>query len=176
MHVCYWRKGFVITSVCRMAARCSLAVRDSLSTSMCCLQSEFWLLRVSNFVCRASSSDSFFDNSCLSWSIYRWILNRGKVQVITYTTECFAMMPCNCVCEKKNEEAFLYQVVSESVQLLLYFHECAFLSLKMHLGLTPLHFSFIIHHLFIIDEKRSKDRWTKLWLVCAWSANASNWK
>lgn len=60
---------FNITSVCRMAARCSLAVRDSLSTSICCLQSEFWLLRVSSFVCKASSSDSFFDNSCFSWSI-----------------------------------------------------------------------------------------------------------
>lgn len=62
-----------ITSVCRMAARCSLAVRDSFSTSICCLQSEFWLLRVSSFVCRASSSDSFFDNSCFSWSIYRHV-------------------------------------------------------------------------------------------------------
>lgn len=67
------------TSVCRMAARCSLAVRDSLSTSMCCLQSEFWLLRVSSFVCRANSSDSFLDNSCFSWSIY------------THSKRCFVL-------------------------------------------------------------------------------------
>ncbi|TNN84311.1 hypothetical protein EYF80_005304 [Liparis tanakae] len=49
-----------------MAARCSLAVSDSFSTSICCLQSEFWLLTVSSLVCRASSSDSFFDNSCFN--------------------------------------------------------------------------------------------------------------
>lgn len=60
------------TSVCRMAARCSLAVRDSLSTSICCLQSEFWLFRVSSFVWRANSSDSFLDSSCFSWSICRY--------------------------------------------------------------------------------------------------------
>lgn len=58
-----------LTSVWRMAALCSLAVSDSLSTSMCCLQSEFWLLRVSSFVCKARSSDSFFESSCFSWSI-----------------------------------------------------------------------------------------------------------
>lgn len=57
------------TSVWSMAALCSLAVRDSLSTSMCCLQSEFWLLRVSSLVCKARSSDSFFESSCFSWSI-----------------------------------------------------------------------------------------------------------
>lgn len=62
------------TSVWSMAALCSLAVRDSLSTSMCCLQSEFWLLRVSSLVCKARSSDSFFESSCFSWSI----CNRGK--------------------------------------------------------------------------------------------------
>lgn len=58
-----------LTSVWRMAALCSLAVSDSLSTSMCCLQSEFWLLRVSSFVCKARSSDSFLESSCFSWSI-----------------------------------------------------------------------------------------------------------
>lgn len=57
------------TSVWSMAALCSLAVRDSLSTSICCLQSEFWLLRVSSLVCKARSSDSFFESSCFSWSI-----------------------------------------------------------------------------------------------------------
>lgn len=57
------------TSVWSMAALCSLAVSDSLSTSMCCLQSEFWLLRVSSLVCKARSSDSFFESSCFSWSI-----------------------------------------------------------------------------------------------------------
>lgn len=67
-----------LTSVWRMAARCSLAVSDSLSTSMCCLQSEFWLLRVSSFVCKARSSDSFFESSCFSWSICK----RTKLQEI----------------------------------------------------------------------------------------------
>lgn len=60
-----------LTSVWRMAALCSLAVSDSLSTSMCCLQSEFWLLRVSSFVCKARSSDSFLESSCFSWSIWK---------------------------------------------------------------------------------------------------------
>lgn len=82
-------KGFCVTSVWRMAARCSLAVRDSLSTSICCLQSEFWLLSVSSFVCRASSSDSFFDNSCFSWSICT-----GVKQTITSSgghKQCFTI-------------------------------------------------------------------------------------
>lgn len=58
-----------LTSVCRMAARCSLAVRDSLSTSMCCLLSENWLVSVSSLVCRPKSSVSFRDKSCFTWSI-----------------------------------------------------------------------------------------------------------
>lgn len=58
-----------LTSVCRMAARCSLAVRDSLSTSTCCLLSENWLVSVSSLVCRPKSSVSFRDRSCFTWSI-----------------------------------------------------------------------------------------------------------
>lgn len=57
------------TSVCRMAALCSLAVRDSFSTSMCCLLSENWFVSVSSFVCRARSSVSFLDSSCFTWPI-----------------------------------------------------------------------------------------------------------
>lgn len=60
----------ILTSVCRMAARCSLAVRDSLRTSMCCLLSENWLVSVSSFVCRPKSSVSFLDRSCFTWSIW----------------------------------------------------------------------------------------------------------
>ncbi len=58
------------TSVCRIAARCSLAVRDSLSTSICCLLSENWLVRVSSLVCSPRSWVSFLERSCLTWSIY----------------------------------------------------------------------------------------------------------
>lgn len=61
----------IFTSVCRMAALCSLAVKDSFSTSMCCLLSENWFVSVSSFVCRAKSSVSFLESSCFTWPIYR---------------------------------------------------------------------------------------------------------
>ena len=60
-----------LTSVCSVLARCSLAVSDSFSTSMCCLQSEFWLVSVSSLVCRACISDSFLFSSCFCWSIWQ---------------------------------------------------------------------------------------------------------
>lgn len=77
-------RDMFVTSVCRMAALCSFAVRDSLSTSICCLLSENWFVRVSNFVCKASNSVSFRDSSCFTWPIYRknqvWecMLSNGK--------------------------------------------------------------------------------------------------
>lgn len=60
-----------LTSVCNVFARCSLAASDSFKTSMCCLQSEFWLVSVSSLVCRACISDSFLFNSCFSVSIWQ---------------------------------------------------------------------------------------------------------
>lgn len=95
-HVCW--VDFLLTSVCRMAARCSLAVRDSLSTSICCLQSEFWLLRVSSFVCRASSSDSFFDNSCFSWSICKHMKQTRHTNHHNAAVCCRCMSACVSMC------------------------------------------------------------------------------
>ena len=70
-HKCEHDRVCTLTSVCSVLARCSLAVSDSLSTSMCCLQSEFWLVSVSSLVCRACISDSFLFSSCFSCSIWR---------------------------------------------------------------------------------------------------------
>ncbi len=150
-----------------MAARCSLAVRDSLSTSICCLQSEFWLLRVSSLVCRASSSDSFFDNSCFSWSIYRHVkqtTSRTNYMSSVTITACV----CVCVCERN---LFLpnSELVSTAFAL---FSSTRFLLIKNAFGTDSS--AFIIYYtssLFMIDEKRSKNRKTKLWLVRARSAN-----
>lgn len=154
---------FFHTSVCRMAARCSLAVRDSLSTSICCLQSEFWLLRVSSFVCRANSSDSFFDNSCFSWSIYRC------VKQTTSTTNYINSV--TCVWHRKGVRKLFFnsEVLSTPCAL---FSSMRFSLIKNAFGTdSP---AFIIYYtwsLFMIDEKRSKNRITKLWLVCAWLTN-----
>lgn len=60
-----------LTSVWSVLARCSLALSDSFSTSMCCLQSEFWLVSVSSLVCSACISDSFLFSSCFSCSIWQ---------------------------------------------------------------------------------------------------------
>lgn len=57
------------TSVCNMAALCSLAVSDSFRTSTCCLLSENWLVRVSSLVLKANSSLSFRLRSCFACSI-----------------------------------------------------------------------------------------------------------
>lgn len=73
----------LFTSVCRMAALCSLAVRDSFSTSMCCLLSENWFVRVSSLVCKASSSVSFLDNSCFTWPIWKRKHNTVRKKEIT---------------------------------------------------------------------------------------------
>lgn len=149
-----------------MAARCSLAVRDSLSTSICCLQSEFWLLRVSSFVCRANSSDSFFDNSCFSWSIYRCTSTANHIHSVMF---CYHGR-CDT---KKTFFFFFFRTVSYWVQLLHYFHEGFFSPLiKNAFGTdSPAFNIYYTSSLFMIDEKRSKNRITKLWLVCAWSTN-----
>lgn len=57
------------TSVCNIAALCSLAASDSFSTSTCCLLSENWLVRVSSLVLKANSSLSFRLRSCFACSI-----------------------------------------------------------------------------------------------------------
>lgn len=141
-----------ITSVCRMAARCSLAVRDSLSTSICCLQSEFWLLSVSSFVCRANSSDSFFDNSCLSWSIYRCTSTTNHIHSVMF---CYHG---RCDTEKEWETLLFFFTNSELRRTAFALFSSMFffflLSLKMHLGLTPLHSTYIIHHLYSWLMKR----------------------
>lgn len=141
---------FLLTSVCRMAARCSLAVRDSLSTSICCLQSEFWLFRVSSFVCRANSSDSFFDNSCFSWSIYRHTTWNDKYSQSHKQHRVVSRCLCVCVTQKKSEKAFFSFMKRELLRTAFGLFSSIFspLSLKMHLGLTPLHASYIIHHLY----------------------------
>lgn len=80
------------TSVCKIAALCSLAVSDSLSTSTCCLLSENWLLRVSSLVLKANSSLSLRLRSCLACSIWvthtrheeRGRSRRKKVRVCVY--------------------------------------------------------------------------------------------
>lgn len=140
-----------------MAARCSLAVRDSLSTSICCLQSEFWLLRVSSFVCRASSSDSFFDNSCFSWSIYRCVTNT----TIYISDVMFHHHDSFSVCHRKKGEK---PPKTPSEQLLHYFHQRAFSLIKNAFGTdSPAFIIYYTSSLFMIDEKRSKNRITKLW-------------
>lgn len=94
-----------LTSVWRMAALCSLAVSDSLSTSMCCLQSEFWLLRVSSFVCKARSSDSFFESSCFSWSICeKWNYKKLEPQLLLFTFENYWILLIS-----KNQWSFIQQ-------------------------------------------------------------------
>lgn len=71
LYVCMFVGVYTLTSVCSVLARCSLALSDSFSTSMCCLQSEFWLVSVSSLVCRACISDSFLFSSCFSCSIWQ---------------------------------------------------------------------------------------------------------
>lgn len=73
------------TSVCRMAALCSLAVRDSFRTSICCLLSENWFVRVSSFVCKASNSVSLRDSSCFTWPIWKRKKRRAKEKHNLYT-------------------------------------------------------------------------------------------
>lgn len=122
-----------------MAARCSLAVRDSLSTSICCLQSEFWLLRVSSFVCRANSSDSFLDNSCFSWSIYmqaKW---------------CFVIK------QRKMKQRTVWTLFSST---------CCSLIKNAFGSDSPAFIIFYTSSLFMIDERNPKNRTTKQPLVC----------
>lgn len=157
-----------------MAARCSLAVRDSLSTSMCCLQSEFWLLSVSSFVCRANSSDSFFDNSCLSWSIYRCTSTTNHIHSVMF---CYHG---RCDTEKEwktffflNFFFFYEQWATENSFCTIFINVFFFSPLiKNAFGTdSPAFNIYYTSSLFMIDEKRSKNRITKLWLVCAWSTN-----
>lgn len=131
----------LLTSVCRMAARCSLAVRDSLSTSICCLQSEFWLLRVSSFVCRASSSDSFLDNSCFSWSIY------------AHSKRCFVIK------KKKGER-------KQRTVWTLFSSACCSLMKYVFGSDSPAFIIFYTSSLFMIDERNPKNRTTKQRRVC----------
>ena len=98
-----------------MAALCSLAVRDSFRTSICCLLSENWFVRVSSFVCKASNSVSLRDSSCFTWPIWkrkkRWpkekiiytFLTKRTINSHNYqqTVWCSKPIPQNC-------EAFSY--------------------------------------------------------------------
>lgn len=89
-----------------MAARCSLAVRDSLRTSICCLLSENWLVSVSSLVCKPSSSLSFLERSCFTCSIYKsrgqWWGTMGRgwdtdlwLQRFSYTKLVSHLWPCS---------------------------------------------------------------------------------
>lgn len=142
--VCKQTMTFFITSVCRMAARCSLAVRDSLSTSICCLQSEFWLFRVSSFVCRARSSDSFLDNSCFSWSICR----RTKQRQVLVSLRASAR-----------------NLFFGSTAAFALFSSMRFSLIKYAFGTdSPAFIIYYTSSLFMIDERKPKNRRTKLCL------------
>lgn len=158
---------FFSTSVCRMAARCSLAVRDSLSTSICCLQSEFWLLRVSSFVCRANSSDSFFDNSCFSWSICRCV--KQTTSTTNYINTITHVITASLYLWHRK---WLRKLFFSMELLSTLFSSMRFSLIKNAFGTdSPAFIIYYTSSLFMIDEKRSKNRITKLWLVCTWSTN-----
>lgn len=107
-----------------MAARCSLAVRDSLRTSMCCLLSENWLVSVSSLVCKPSSSVSFLERSCFTCSIWKRQRRRAKREGLTWNLASLCRLEWNI----KHFSQTLSHVISDLV-----LHKLGVATVHLHL-------------------------------------------
>lgn len=81
---------------------------------------------------------------------------------------------CVCVTQKKSEKAFFSSMNRELLRTAFALFSSIFSPplIKNAFGTdSPACIIYYTSSLFMIDEKSSKNRITKLWLVCAWSAN-----